>query len=129
MCKNKSFFVMSDIHERRFWRYKTKTFFAAKKGQVYTALVLFSKCGDIKNFQTVIQFFSEKEKASLPVYYLIDMAVLYKQKDMVLFLLNMFINICQDKQFIYTMCCKTFFEKNNEMYDIFFKKYYTLQKN
>ena len=111
---------MNDIHDRRFWRYKTQSFIEAKKRQVYSAFVVFSKRGDVKNFRIVINCLSRIEKNTLPVNYLIDMAVLYKQKDMVVFLLDeMIVDTLADRHFLYTMCCKTFFEKNHEMYDIF----------
>jgi hypothetical protein len=119
-----------EIHDRRFWRYKTKSFFEAKKRQVYSTFVLFSKKGDIDNFRIVVNCLSRVEKNTLPVNYLIEMAVLYKQKKMVLFLLEeIIVDTPGDIHFLYTMCCKTFFEKNNEMYDIFFKKYLEFQKS
>jgi len=112
-----------EIHSRRFWRYKTKSFFEAKKRQVYSAFVIFSKRGDIHNFKIVLDCLSQQEKNSLPINYLIDMAVLYKQKDMVLFLLELILDTPADKHLLYTMCCKTYFEKNKEMYKIFYEKY------
>lgn len=113
----------TEIHKRRFWRYNTKTALEAMKRHIFSGFVLFCKQGDLKSFQYVFEKMHDHDKKTLPIYHLIETTVLYKHKDLLLYLLDQLENNCQDTSFLFKMCCKTYFEMNFDVYNIFVNKY------